>query len=63
MEVDNILNKKEIKQKCDEYFMEIYEAFLKDSLEEILLEQDENEISYLRFNMMKENVTAIHYNP
>ena len=28
--------------------MEIYEAFLKDSLEEILLEQDENEISYLK---------------
>jgi len=58
-----IEKKNEIKSSCDQFFFELYNNFLKDSLDEIVLDSDENEVLFFNLKLEQYQLSAIHYNP
>jgi len=62
-EIEKILKKNEIKSSCDQFFFELYNNFLKDSLDEIVLDSDENEVLFFNLKLEQYQLSAIHYNP
>lgn len=61
--IENQLKKKNVYDSCENYFGEIYKEFLKDSLEDIILDTDESEVLFLNLNLLGTKVSAVHYNP